>query len=275
MKKVIIKSILTSVICLLACRLSAQDLRPKKDETTGKFGYVDETGKEIIPFIYSSAANFSEGLACVSIGFEFQKRYGYIDKSGNVVIPFKYRYQGGDFRQGLALVGGIYKKVNVLEKGKKYTVTYELGRKYLDKTGAYELCKRPLTSYIQQINNYYKDKKLHRKSRSSPSFKIERPYLVITCNESNKCRDIYINHYSEEIFNEHSVSGLKFLIIKYDYLSDWNRYTNTQYGNKSQGETVKSYGTRLIYFDGNFGDADPHFGDTDPLMVFLFKERKV
>jgi hypothetical protein len=44
-----------------------------------KWGFIDETGKEIIPCKYDDARSFSHGCACVKIeGNEI-----YIDKQGN------------------------------------------------------------------------------------------------------------------------------------------------------------------------------------------------
>ena len=48
----------------------------------GKAGYMDATGKVVIPAQFDAAFPFSEGLAQVLIG----KRYGYIDKAGRVRI---------------------------------------------------------------------------------------------------------------------------------------------------------------------------------------------
>lgn len=88
-------------------------------------GYVDKTGKEVIPLIYAEAFNFSEGLACVAkdvVGivdldhnnktyFETDYQYGginkakfgFIDKTGQVAIPFKFGY-AFSFNEGLAAV---------------------------------------------------------------------------------------------------------------------------------------------------------------------------
>jgi len=51
-----------------------------------KYGFIDKTGKLIIPLIYDSAKSFSEGLALV----KKDGKYGYIDKTGKVVIPLIY-----------------------------------------------------------------------------------------------------------------------------------------------------------------------------------------
>lgn len=51
-----------------------------------KYGYVDESGKEIIEGKFDYAAPFSEGRALVAMG----NRFGYIDGKGEIVIPLEY-----------------------------------------------------------------------------------------------------------------------------------------------------------------------------------------
>ena len=60
-----------------------------------KWGFVDKTGKEVIPFVYDKVGSFSNGFAVVKrdklalllipIGF-----WGIINKKGRVVLPVKY-----------------------------------------------------------------------------------------------------------------------------------------------------------------------------------------
>lgn len=52
----------------------------------GKYGFVDKTGKEVIPLIYDSSSSFYNGIAAIKKG----DKYGYIDKNGNIVAPFIY-----------------------------------------------------------------------------------------------------------------------------------------------------------------------------------------
>lgn len=60
----------------------------------GKYGYIDKTGKEIIPAQYDSANSFEDGLAAVCK----DGKCGVIDTNGNIVIPFQYdsSYGTGD-----------------------------------------------------------------------------------------------------------------------------------------------------------------------------------
>lgn len=68
----------------------------------GKAGFIDVNGNEVIPFIFDSAENFSEGLAAVKMN----EKWGYIDLTGRVVIPCKYDWAlgEGDFSDGRAVV---------------------------------------------------------------------------------------------------------------------------------------------------------------------------
>ena len=67
----------------------------------GKWGFIDKTGAEVIPFIYDVVQPFSEDLAAVRL--EPDGLIGYIDKSGKEVIPFKY-HRAMPFSEGLAAV---------------------------------------------------------------------------------------------------------------------------------------------------------------------------
>lgn len=66
-----------------------------------KWGYMNKQGKVVIPGKYSTAADFSEGLA-----FVCRNGYsGFINKKGQVVIPFKFHndfYVGMSFKDGIA-----------------------------------------------------------------------------------------------------------------------------------------------------------------------------
>ena len=68
-------------------------------ELNGKWGFIDETGNEVIPCKYDGIWNFYEGLAVVALNC----KYGFIDKTGKAVIPFKYDW-AGDFKDGIAKV---------------------------------------------------------------------------------------------------------------------------------------------------------------------------
>ena len=63
----------------------------------GKWGFMDEQGRLLIPCVYDNAGKFHEGLA----GVQRNKKWGYVDKTGSLVIQCIYD-DGGDFHEGLA-----------------------------------------------------------------------------------------------------------------------------------------------------------------------------
>lgn len=54
---------------------------PVPNYVGGKYGFIDKTGKEIVPLIYDDVDNFHNGKAYVKLG----ERGFYIDKNGNEV----------------------------------------------------------------------------------------------------------------------------------------------------------------------------------------------
>lgn len=73
--------------------------------TEDGYGYMDTSGKIVIPAQYVSAKEFSEGLAAVSKKNEFGEiKWGFIDKTGKVKIPFQYSMPPSSFGFGLAAI---------------------------------------------------------------------------------------------------------------------------------------------------------------------------
>ena len=58
----------------------------KDVDNNKKYGFIDRTGKLVIPLQYDSVGVFSEGLAAV----KSNGKVGFVDKTGKVVIPLKY-----------------------------------------------------------------------------------------------------------------------------------------------------------------------------------------
>ena len=79
------KLLATGLIGILTITAYAQEISPKQN-SDGKFGFVDKNGKEVIPFKYEKTGySFHEGLITVKLGGKF----GFINEKGTVVIPFK------------------------------------------------------------------------------------------------------------------------------------------------------------------------------------------
>jgi len=66
---------------------------------SGKWGYIDRTGRIVINPQFEEAGDFSEGLARVKTG----GKWGYIDRTGRFLINPQFE-EAGDFSQGLARV---------------------------------------------------------------------------------------------------------------------------------------------------------------------------
>lgn len=77
-------TIVTLLALLLALPLGAQNLKPF--ESSGKYGFVDELGKIVIPAQYDLVDYFKDGLAYV----RQNGKSGFIDKTGKAVIPIVY-----------------------------------------------------------------------------------------------------------------------------------------------------------------------------------------
>ena len=63
------------------------------------FGFIDITGRVIVPPIFEGAGDFSDGRAAVRSG----GLWGFIDRNGALVVPHMYQ-NAGDFVEGLAAV---------------------------------------------------------------------------------------------------------------------------------------------------------------------------
>ncbi len=75
-------------------------------------GFVNNTGREIIPLQYEDGFSFREGLAAV----KKNNKWGYIDTSGKVVINFLFD-QAGSFYKGYAEVKQNGKNKMIDQKG--------------------------------------------------------------------------------------------------------------------------------------------------------------
>ncbi|MCM3702230.1 WG repeat-containing protein [Paenibacillus macerans] len=101
--------------------LFTEGLATAYEELTGRIGYVNTKGELAIPYQYSYARNFSEGLAVVSNDAGL---YGYIDSSGKQVIPFRYT-SAGDFGEGVAPVQNATGKWGYINKQGKTVIPHQ------------------------------------------------------------------------------------------------------------------------------------------------------
>ncbi len=71
----------------------------------GKMGFIDMTGKEIIPCKYLGTSYFKNGLTCVTLYDGKEEKYGFINKKGEFVIKMQFNQPGpSSFEYGMARV---------------------------------------------------------------------------------------------------------------------------------------------------------------------------
>ncbi len=70
------------------------------DRKTGKRGFIDTTGQQVIPCIYD-LVGLSEKYDLVRV--KLNGKWGFVNKTGQQVIPFMYE-NAGDFIDGLVQV---------------------------------------------------------------------------------------------------------------------------------------------------------------------------
>jgi hypothetical protein len=92
----------------------------KKDD---KWGYIDTTGKEIIPCVYEEARDFADGLAAVGK----DDKWGYIDKTGKEIIPCL-------FDNVVQIKDGLAEVKLYTQKGFADTKGYFIGKGIVEKT---------------------------------------------------------------------------------------------------------------------------------------------
>lgn len=73
---------------------------PTVDWKSRRYGYINTSGELVVPFQWSSAGSFSEGLAAVR---DENGLYGYINTSGELVIPCMFE-SAGEFTADRAVV---------------------------------------------------------------------------------------------------------------------------------------------------------------------------
>jgi hypothetical protein len=92
-----------------------------------KIGYIDTTGRLVIPPRFAKAHDFFDGLALVRIDLTEIGKYGFIDRTGAVVIGFQFD-EARDFSEGLAAVLVGRRKVNGIRDPGSWGYINRLGK---------------------------------------------------------------------------------------------------------------------------------------------------
>ena len=107
----------------------------------GKYGFIDKNGKEIIPFMYDEAKRFNEGLAAV---FKNGK-WGFVDKTGKLNIPLVYS-DASSFAEGVARVMNNSKKCGYIDKTGKVVIQMN-----------YDMASSFANGYARVVNKFGSD----------------------------------------------------------------------------------------------------------------------
>ncbi len=76
-----------------------------------KYGYVDKSGNLVVKAKYDWGADFSEGMARVSVG----GKYGFVNEAGKEIVPLKY-VSASNYSYGYAVVKGADNSAFFLNK---------------------------------------------------------------------------------------------------------------------------------------------------------------
>jgi len=143
------------------------------DPTKNRFGYLDASGKIVIPAVYTAVHDFSEGLAATTTVDANVKLWGYIGVDGETVIEPFVRHEPGDFHDGHAVVIKQNGKQLYMNKfGRLVSAEVDVAYRYFN--GYAIITNGPKNSYV--VN---KEKKLVRRLES-------RLISSLGYNESNQ-----------------------------------------------------------------------------------------
>jgi hypothetical protein len=79
-----------------------------------KWGYVDESGREVVPCLYDDVFSFTDGLGRI----QFNKKYGFVNTNGDFAIPPMYDY-ASSFSNDYAIVSRASKYGLITTNGKE------------------------------------------------------------------------------------------------------------------------------------------------------------
>jgi Copper amine oxidase N-terminal domain. len=103
----------------------------------GKYGFLDLSGNEVIPFIYDEAYSFQEGLAAVCK----DGKWGFIDKDGMEVISTVYDQVDSSFHNGLA-AACLNGKWGLIDKGGNTILPFEYDEHIYAEEGGFHIARK-------------------------------------------------------------------------------------------------------------------------------------
>lgn len=154
----------------------------KAVKRNGKYGFIDTSGKEIIPCNLSgSVGEFHEGLAKI-VNPDWSA--GYIDMTGRIVIPCIYGSEASDFSDGLAAVrkGNSFIYIN---KAGRQTINKSFFRANAFSEGLAHVVIFPLTTTMQggRVTNLSQKKYAYVNKTGNIVFTVATTSDFIMCHE--------------------------------------------------------------------------------------------
>lgn len=102
--------------------LAAAQSLSRLESETGRWGYVDKTGRWVVRPAYQRAGEFNDGRGLVDVGGPgLDPDRGYVDATGALVIPATY-VNAGDFWKGFAPVCRKAHKCGFIDKNGKAVI---------------------------------------------------------------------------------------------------------------------------------------------------------
>lgn len=114
-------------------------------KAVGGTGFIDKTGAIRIPPQYEHVRSFSDGLARFSKG----RNWGYIDKTGREVFPAQFEY-AADFSEGAAVVGPRFGKVHFIDRSGRKLFDAEYTKASSFRLGLAHVCSGRDCAYIDR-----------------------------------------------------------------------------------------------------------------------------
>jgi len=171
MTKTLIFSTILSCVLAVAAIAQEPDLFPV--DKHGKAGYIDHTGKIVIPLKFDDAWPFSEGLAPVRIGED----WGYIDKTGRVVIKPQF-FSARNFSQGFSEVGIYWEGRRIIDSTIGY---YSL----IDKSG------RVITDHRLDVISGFSDGLARVRTKDDKDSYVDATGKIVLDNDAYSAFDFH------------------------------------------------------------------------------------
>lgn len=168
-------------------------------KSNGKYGFIDKTGKEVIPLKYDDAEDFYKGSAIIT----WKEKKGLIDRMGRGVTALKYnslkRREDDDF-----MVGVIYSSMII---GLEYYYYISLKGKEYDYIERYQ---KEYSNLYQARNNKYKYGLIDKEGNEMTAIKYDKLF--------DKFEDGLLGVKLNEKYGAIDTKGKEIIPLKYDYI---------------------------------------------------------